>query len=37
VFVVIPFLIRGIAKLVKRYRRRNDVPAEVLEASAYRS
>jgi len=34
-FVVIPLLIGGIAKLVRRYRRRGDV-AEVLEASATR-
>jgi len=35
-FIVIPLLIKGIAKLVSRYRGRNGA-AEVLEASAYRS
>jgi hypothetical protein len=34
-FVLIPLLIRGIAKLVRRYRRRDEV-AEVVAASATR-
>jgi hypothetical protein len=33
-FVVIPLLIRGIAKLVRRYRGRDERVAEVAETSA---
>jgi hypothetical protein len=36
VFVVIPLLIRGIARLVRRYRGRDDRVAEVAETSATR-